>query len=160
MKSVMFSIAYKLVAFLLVIFLNGCERNEQEQTFAYFDLKVVLAKSELLHQEKNHLERVAKILESTYDEEEKDKTHEQTKYNNTREVNQRMLHDHFQSCRQSARYQTIKEIIGVAKKITQERGLKIQNYGAIILASSNYIDVTDQVIEALKETYINFELCV
>lgn len=50
--------------------------------------------------------------------------------------------------------------MGVAKKITQERGLKIQNYGAIILASSNYIDVTVQVIEALKETYINFELCV
>lgn len=107
MKSVLFSIVYKLLAFLLVIFLDGCERNEQEQTFAYFDLKVVLAKSELLHQEKNHLERVAKILESTYDEEEKDKTHEQTKYNNTREVNQRKLHDHFQSC---ANQQDIKQL--------------------------------------------------
>ncbi|EMN5545422.1 hypothetical protein RVX52_001197 [Enterobacter cloacae] len=64
MKSVLFSIACKLVAFLLVIFLNGCERNEQEQTFAYFDLKVVLAKSELLHQEKiilNELQRYLKV---------------------------------------------------------------------------------------------------
>lgn len=93
------------------------------------------------------------ILKSTYDEEEKDKTYEQNTYINTREVNQRKLHDHFLSCRQSARHQIIKEI-------SNERGLTINNYGNIILTSSNYIDVTDQVIEALKETYVNFELCV
>lgn len=160
MNGVVFSIAYKLAALLLLILLNGCGRNEQEQTFAYFDLKIVLAKSELLHQEKKHLEHVVKILEGIYDEEERDKAHEQIRYNNTREVNQRKLHDHFQSCRQSARHQIIKEIMEVAKEISNERGLTLNNYGTIILTSSNYIDVTDQIIKALKETYVNFELCV
>lgn len=160
MKRIIFSMSYKLLTLLFFILLNGCDSNEQERTVAYFDLKVVLAKSEILHQEKNHLERVAMILKSTYNEEKKDKTHEQTTYINTREVNQRKLHDHFLSCRQSARHQIIKEIIRVAKEISNERGLTINNYGDIILTSSNCIDVTDQVIEALKETYVNFELCV
>ncbi|MDN5006977.1 OmpH family outer membrane protein [Enterobacter hormaechei] len=160
MKRIMFSMSYKLVTFLFVIFLNGCDSNEQEKTVAYFDLKVVLAKSEILHQEKNHLERVAMILKSTYDEKEKDKTHEQTTYSNTREVNQRKLHDHFLSCRQSARHQIIKEIMGIAKKISNEHGLTIKNYETIILAPSNSIDVTDQVIEALKKNYVSFESCI
>ncbi|MDO0900816.1 OmpH family outer membrane protein [Enterobacter hormaechei] len=160
MKRIAFSMRYKLVALLFVVLLNGCDSNEQEQTVAYFDLKIVLAKSELLHQEKNHLERVALILKSTYDEKQKDKTHEHTTYNNTREVNQRKLHDHFQLCRQTARYQIFKEIIRVAKEISNERGLTINNYGNIILTSSSCIDVTDQVIEALKVTNVNFELCV
>lgn len=75
-------------------------------------------------------------------------------------MNQRKLHDHFLSCRQSARNQIIKEIIRVAKEISNERGLTINSYGNIMLTSSNYIDVTDQVIEVLQETHVNFELCV
>lgn len=55
MKRIVFSMSYKLVALLFVILLNGCDSNEQEKTVAYFDLKVVLAKSEILHQEKNIL---------------------------------------------------------------------------------------------------------
>lgn len=69
MKKIAFSMPYRLVALLFVILLNGCDSNEQEKTVAYFDLKTVLSKSELLRQEKNHLERVSVILKSTYDEE-------------------------------------------------------------------------------------------
>ncbi|EKS7199148.1 TPA: hypothetical protein ACX3KC_005111 [Enterobacter ludwigii] len=149
--------SYSLSAFFLVLLLNGCNKDGDKKKAGYIDMKVVLAKSGLARQERVYLGRVEKLLEDT-DNKAKNlyANIDANKLNVHREVDQLMLYEQLQMARQSARNMVIQEAIRAAKKISENKGLQFKHYGSMVLTSEEYVDITEQVIEELKGTTVNF----
>lgn len=149
--------SYTLSALLLVLLLNGCDTGGDKKRVGYIDMKVVLAKSGLVRQERVYLDRVEKLLEDTDNKAKnlyaKQDANERTVH---READQLILYEQLQLARQSARNLICKETIKAAKKISENKGLQFKHYGSLILTSEEYVDITEQVIEALKNTQVNF----
>ncbi|WP_439412550.1 hypothetical protein [Enterobacter ludwigii] len=149
--------SYSLSAFFLILLLNGCDIGGDKKKVGYIDMKVVLARSGLAGQERIYLEQVEKLLEDT-DNKAKDfySTMGNMKVNVHREADQLMLYEQFKLARQSARNMTIQEAIRAAKKVSVNKGLQFKHYGSLVLISEEYVDITEQVVEELKGTMVNF----
>lgn len=149
--------SYSLSTFFLILLLNGCDTGGDKEKVGYIDMKVVLARSGLAWQERRYLERVEKLLEDT-DNKAKGfyPTMENIKVNVHREADQLMLYEQFKLARQSARNMIIQEAIRAAKKVSVNNGLQFKHYGSLVLISEEYVDITEQVVEELKGTMVNF----
>lgn len=148
---------YKIVMFLFFSLLYGCDTIGNEQSVAYVDMKVVLAESGLARQERKYLEHVEKLLKDTDNNARKlYPTIEANTVNVHREADQLMLYELLQTARQSARNMVIQKIIKAAEKISENNCLQFKHYGSLVLISEEYVDLTEQVIEELKDTMVNF----
>lgn len=149
--------SYSLSTFFLILLLNGCDTGGDKKRVGYIDMKAVLAKSGLAWQERRYLGRVEKYLEDT-DNKAKDwySTMENMKVNVHREADQLMLYEQFKLARQSARNMIIQEAIRATKKVSENKGLQFKHYGSLVLTSEEYEDITEQVVEELKGTVVNF----
>lgn len=137
--------------------LSGCDTGGDKKKVGYIDMKVVLAKSGLARQERIYLEYIEKLLKDT-DNKAKNlyATIDARTVNVHREADQLMLYELLKTARQSARNMVIQKIIMAAEKISKNNGLQFKHYGSLVLISEEYVDLTEQVIEELKDTTVNF----
>ncbi|KLR16815.1 hypothetical protein APT89_17640 [Enterobacter sp. 50588862] len=157
MSKIKYSTPFKTALFITVMLLNGCDANEKKQSVGYVDMKVVLTQSGLSLQEKAYLDNVASVLKEANDEAHKLYEKIDTdKLNELRELDQLLLQKSLRMARYSARNLLYTKTIETAKNICDKNGLKIIHYGPLILTSGDYIDVTDQVIDALKGSQVDF----
>lgn len=141
----------------LVMLLSGCDTGGDKKRVGYIDLKVVLAKSELARQERIYLEHIENLIKDTDNKAKKlYATIDASTVNVHRVSDQRMLYELLKTARLSARNLVIQKIIMAAEKISENNGLQFKHYGSLVLISEEYVDLTEQVIEELKDSTVIF----
>ena len=157
MSKIAFFVSHSLLVFFLILLLNGCDTGGDKKRLGYIDMKTVLTKSGLSQQERIYLDQVEKLLEDT-DNKAKNlyATIDANAVNVHREADQLKLYEQLQIARQSARNMIIQEAIRAAKKVSENKGLQFKHYGSLVLTSEEYVDITEQVVEELRGTMVNF----
>lgn len=148
---------YATTLVLLLSIFAGSSKSNAEQNIAYFDLAKVLSLPELRQQEKAWIDAVIEVVKQ-------EEVNALKRYENL-EDDARMqalessairLHELLTAARRTARTRIINQAIEKAEAISYINGLRLVRYGSLILSGSDDIDITEPVINELKESKIEF----
>lgn len=148
---------YATTMVLLLSLFAGCGKSQAEQNVAYFDLAKVLSFPELRQQEKAWIDSVIEVVKQ-------EEINALKRYENLEEEariaalesNAIRLHELLRTARRTAKTRIINQAIETAEAIGNINGLRLVRYGSLILSGSDDIDITDLVINELKESKIEF----
>lgn len=148
---------YILTLVIIGLLAGWCFVNFKKPTFVIVDTDRVLASSSLSEQEQARMNAVLDSVRNSEQEAESlYATLSADEARETKMVDQQILRQVIEKNRQLARQATMLEINRAVKNVITAKDYPLAVDSSLVLTNDQSLDITDQVIEALSATEVNF----